>query len=420
MGASMHQWVFLTFFFLWRSSTGVALRLTEEMGRQWDYAHHGQDWATGQCGSRTRQSPVDFGIHAPWHLKPEEMWGAQSAEGYWEQNQFFYDYMKLTKDSDISFANDGRTLQVNLASNGIGAISFQGAVYNIYNVQFHMASEHTFFQKNFPMEMQMTNWRSLLLRSSSRDLLIHKRDTGEKLVVSVPVQIVPPSEGEADAGGNGTPPGKPKIEVSDEVMNFLEVLQEVAPAEEDKHSVNLRQFNERIPFTREVDLSNLLGNSSEYIEARGNVKPCTSVYVRYYGSETEPPCSETVIWFVRTSPLYVPGLESLGVLKHLIDENTHGGGNNRDPVPLMGRELWITRALQGAGPKEQDKYPPVKGVSKFKPFTADLEAKKALQIANAAMNSARVLKEGVLKAAKNQLKRIDAIKEVPMHIKLED
>merc|ERR1719198_1336158 len=76
-------------------AAGAVSEATE--GIFFDYAYHGQDWTQGQCGSRERQSPIDFGGSAPWSKAPE--------------GQFFFNYEPVR---EALIQNNGHAIAVEL------------------------------------------------------------------------------------------------------------------------------------------------------------------------------------------------------------------------------------------------------------------------------------------------------------------
>merc|ERR1719217_751557 len=126
----------------------------------YDYSQHGLNWKQGVCTSRMRQSPVNF----PDMTTP--------ATG-----KLAYNYAIMSSSFEV--ANNGHTLSIDFAGLGLGGITYEGAWYNLMNVNIHAKSEHTFMGLHFPVELQ----------------IVHKKfDSGDLLIVAVPLNApIPPA-----------------------------------------------------------------------------------------------------------------------------------------------------------------------------------------------------------------------------------
>jgi len=134
------------------------------------YAHHGQDWILGECGSRERQSPVDFGVAAPWDCNTTAFPTPLCHKG-----RFFFDYELI--EQGFILRNDGHTLTAELKGQGYGGVTYNGRWFDIVAVNFHVKSEHTFHGRQLPLELQ----------------LVHRQwDSEHVLIVAVPFDTVPP------------------------------------------------------------------------------------------------------------------------------------------------------------------------------------------------------------------------------------
>lgn len=123
------------------------------------YNHHGGDWRMGQCGSREAQSPIDFGIYAPWFWPPVAA--------------FYHDY-SLLEDS-VTIQQNGHSLSIGVGGKGYGGVNYNDQVYSVSNLNFHVQSEHTYNGKHTPMELH----------------IVHKADSAEEkaLVIAIPFFI---------------------------------------------------------------------------------------------------------------------------------------------------------------------------------------------------------------------------------------
>lgn len=140
-----------------RFADAVGLRRGISLG--YDYRHHGMEWTAGECGSRERQSPIDFDKFAPWGK-------ADSAPA---GSEFWFDYDKVQDGFGIQSGSG--MLSVNVSKRGFGGILFRNFVFNVESVHFRVASEHTLRGVRLPLEVQ----------------IVHSGDDypGHKVIVSV-------------------------------------------------------------------------------------------------------------------------------------------------------------------------------------------------------------------------------------------
>merc|ERR1719161_2405627 len=124
----------------------------------YDYSQHGLNWKQGVCTSRMRQSPVNF----------RDM--TMPATG-----KLAYNYARMSSSFEV--ANNGHTISIDFAGLGLGGITYEGAWYNLMNLNFHAKSEHTFMGVHMPVELHM----------------VHKKfDSGDLLIVAVPLTAATP------------------------------------------------------------------------------------------------------------------------------------------------------------------------------------------------------------------------------------
>jgi len=135
----------------------VGLRRGISLG--YDYRHHGMEWTAGECGSRERQSPIDFDKFAPWG----------EADNAPPGSEFYFDYDHVQDGFGIQSGNG--MLSVNVSKRGYGGITFRNFVFNVESVHFRVGSEHTLKGVRLPLEVQ----------------IVHSGDDypGHKLMVSV-------------------------------------------------------------------------------------------------------------------------------------------------------------------------------------------------------------------------------------------
>lgn len=132
----------------------------------YSYAYHGEDWELGECLSRERQSPIDFGADAPWANSP--MPG----------RPLYFSYEPVT---EFNLQATGHAVAVDVAAEGFGGVLYDASVptsavyYSLLSVNLHAQSEHTFKGQHMPMELH----------------LVHKADGRDGLVViAIPLLAV--------------------------------------------------------------------------------------------------------------------------------------------------------------------------------------------------------------------------------------
>jgi carbonic anhydrase len=123
-------------------------------GFAFDYSKHGVDWIQGVCGSRERQSPINFNIFQV----PEPT----------AKLQYRYGMVK----SSFELMNNGHSLSADFSGLGYGGMVYEENWYNLMNLNIHALSEHTFKGVHYPLELH----------------LVHKKyDSDDLLIVAVPV-----------------------------------------------------------------------------------------------------------------------------------------------------------------------------------------------------------------------------------------
>lgn len=128
----------------------------------YNYRKHGMEWNCGECGSRERQSPLNFGPDAPW--------GPQNAK---LGNDFWFAYEPLVGDFPMGNLKNGTdgTLMIDVSARGLGGITLHNNMFNMKSIEFHAQSEHTFRGKRLPMEMHIRH--------------VSEVDTAHELVVAI-------------------------------------------------------------------------------------------------------------------------------------------------------------------------------------------------------------------------------------------
>jgi len=327
----------------------------------YDYSQHGQDWKQGICASRMRQSPVNFADMTTL------------ATG-----KLAYNYARMSSSFEV--ANNGHTISIDFAGLGMGGITYEGAWYNLMNINVHAKSEHTFMGIHMPVELH----------------IVHKKfDSGDLLIVAVPLnaatppvllqrsnssvhQMPPapsPAPGPAGPAGPamslGPPPyvpPDPSLPNHNPTIQFF--LKEQLPMVNQKALAPVSIFD---PF----DLGMLLQGGT---------------YFEYAGSLTAPPCAEVATWMVRREPIMASD-QQVAYLHNKIMEMTALFGNNRATMPLNGRPVAVRMAVQDTPPPAAPKPPMPSGPNPAtdRSFRAMKWAKDALKIAKASTDYIRDL-----------------------------
>merc|ERR1719160_1828760 len=86
-----------------------------------------------------------------------------------------YNYARMS--SSFELANNGHTLSIDFGGLGLGGITYEGAWYNLMNINIHAKSEHTFLGVHMPVEIH----------------IVHKKfDSGDLLIVAIPLNAATP------------------------------------------------------------------------------------------------------------------------------------------------------------------------------------------------------------------------------------
>jgi len=312
-------------------------------GSGFTYALHGQEWTTGECGSRERQSPVDFSIHAPWDCEATDI--EPSSPDACTGGAAWFNYDQVS--DKIRFVTGGSgTVLADLAGRGYGGVTLHGEYFSIQSVSFRAQSEHTFNGKHLPLEAQ----------------LIHKaEDSDHLLIVSLLVD---------------TQPAATLLEIGAQnaLSSLLAGLPTVASGGPEKVT--------DVVLLDPVDvLEPLVANATFFL---------------YSGSMTEPPCTERVTWLVRREPIRATQ-QLVDRVKSVVISNNGGSENWRATMPSMGRLTSVMLARQGVQ-SERVSMAPVSGEPAPHPLAemgADFEgshtAKEAFAGASWAANAVDVV-----------------------------
>lgn len=276
-------------------------------GFAYEYSHHGEDWVQGSCGSRERQSPINFDA------------GVMSAPA---TGKLQYTYQLATSGFEIQ--NNGHTLAAELAGMGFGGITYDNGWYSLMNVNVHAESEHTFNGMHHPLELH----------------LVHKKeDSDALLVVAIPfVSASPP----ALLQGRQVPPATPTLPPSQvQPMNYI-----APPPHDLDFNTQLQFFLKTKPPMMNEKVTAIV---DEYAPFDMNKLLEGGSYFEYAGSLTAPPCAEIVTWFVRREPLLASDAQ-VSILHHSVYQISADFGNYRSVMPLNARPVAIRQAVKEEPP----------------------------------------------------------------------
>jgi len=377
-----------------------------ERSFHFSYNHHGEDWLDGECASRDRQSPIDFGAKAPWTCNPPVLpflrqylgpvyfrtlgfaklagdaplppmppaaalgaasmlqtkqnasWPAAAVPltppapppmmvpGCGVLDAFYFLYDKAEKP--LTIQNNGHTISTDLKGHGLGSINWEGMVFDVLNVNFHVNSEHTFNGKKMPLELHIVHrepeTEHILVIAvpfkevAGASLLQAKRRGLRRKPLAIDADDVSDAADLSSAEEESiTPkavvgPKEPKITDPGFSAALANLLSYPLPADGKTSTVPLR--------AGPVDLiSPLIGGASLI----------PSAFFQYRGSLTAPPCSEQVTWLVRKEPL-IASHSQIELLRVAIMQANSNFANARSVMPLMDRHILYRLAINGEPP----------------------------------------------------------------------
>jgi len=274
---------------------------------------------------------------------------------------FYFRYDKVERPMTIQ--NNGHTIATDLKGHGLGSITWDGYIFDVLSVNFHVKSEHTFNGEAMPLELH----------------IVHREpETNHILVVAVPFQEVPSGSALLQQGRAGSRalrgkqlPLDPDADPNQDVQNVAEIAD--ANDMSDRQARKIMPKKDRsIPKPKPSDpgfsepLANLLswplpkeGESLPVPLRSGPVDLLTPLlggatkmpeaFFQYRGSLTAPPCTEQVTWLVRKNPLYAARTQ-MEALRILIMQSNSNFENARSTMPLMGRHILYRLGINGDPP----------------------------------------------------------------------
>ncbi|CAK0860405.1 unnamed protein product, partial [Prorocentrum cordatum] len=286
----------------------------------WDYSDDGKSWRMGQCCAGAGQSPINIS-EAARHSNTSA--GPRS---------LFYRYDRYYRP--ITMRNDGRVLAGELEGPAggfaLGAHYPAGidAEYELWRLEIHSPSEHTFLGKRVDLEVQLFH---RLAGASEADAQAPNHTAVVSLGYASSLQPSPISRPPAvlDALRQG---GLPQEEGAETLVN---------------------------------------GDSSVFVDLARAFQPLPGqagaaggggqAFWQYTGSLTSPPCTADVQWFVRSSPLPARP-DALEAYRRALQagrglERAAEAGNARALQPSCGARLtrWAAEAaFQDSAAEEKE------------------------------------------------------------------
>jgi len=251
------------------------------------YGRDGVDWRGGVCGSRERQSPVNF----------------ERLLKYPPQDYLDYHYEPIR--GPLEFKAAGGMLVADVGQVLRGGVEFGREFYPLQAIHFHGPAEHLIAGKRNPLEMQ-------LMHRSFKDP--QKTVIVSMLIWSKATPLPPPM--------NSTPafamPSVNEYGFNPHLQNFLKA----PPPTTEGASSSL---------TVDLDLSKLVEDPAV---------PDSGSYFSYAGSLTTPPCIDHASWFVRRR-IVLASSQQVKALSDALYAVSKGAGSNRDIAPWNRRIVRI-------------------------------------------------------------------------------
>jgi len=345
----------------------VQLRSVQTKGGEqffaYDYSQHGQDWVSGSCSSRTRQSPIDLPAQAPM------------------AGTFTYKYKPVIETFDL--INNGHTLSADLAGLGNGGITYNNEWYNLLNINVHSMSEHAWTGQRKPLELHM----------------VHKHYATEALlIVAVAVESATPLP----------PPPTRFLQVNASTHGLRGAAQQPQqapisatytepPSGDADFNPTLQAFLKMEPPA--VNMKAVVPASAESAFELNPLVDGADFY-EYAGSLTAPPCAEIATWLVRKDVMKASDKQVLYLHDAIFKANADFG-NYRILMPLNSRAVTMRQGTLEDPPKaaRADVSMPGNPQQTDREFRAMKWAMDAMTIAKGSVNYIKDLDQRMRNAA---------------------
>lgn len=363
----------------------VNLRRSNEEFFVYDYSKHGQEWVSGNCASRARQSPIDLP-------------SSTSVTG-----TFAYKYNDVVQPFEL--INNGHTYSLELGGEGYGGVTYENAWYNLLNINVHSLSEHTWNGLQMPVELHM----------------VHKRYDGDAiLIVAIPVEspfltasAMAAAQAQAAAmAGIGAPPVPGHAFLQYNRSHSRSFLQQTPPYMQPMPASPTYvpplptdpMFNPTIQAFVAMEPPPV--NMKIRVPADGahsynlNSLLQGAKFYEYAGSLTAPPCAEIVTWLVRQDSVKASDKQLL-YLHDAVYRITADFGNYRTKMPLNGRVVGLRQGImEDQAPTAAPPVPlPGKPQQSDREFRAMKWAMDAMVIAKSATDYVKDLDQRMRSAA---------------------
>eukprot|EP00928_Gymnodinium_smaydae_P079334 TRINITY_DN63298_c0_g1_i1.p1 TRINITY_DN63298_c0_g1~~TRINITY_DN63298_c0_g1_i1.p1 ORF type:complete len:447 (+),score=71.64 TRINITY_DN63298_c0_g1_i1:139-1479(+) len=358
------------------ATEGISVQPSGNMNA--DFSLHGGDWRQGSCGSRARQSPVNFNELG---LPPDD--------------EFLYEYTAngVNAGATASLSNDGRVISLDLAGKGVGSVKLPHAAhawYDLVRIDVHGMSEHTLRGEHAALEIQLVHKVRLPEHSNARH---------EQVTISVLVDSPTPVQTKLHASNNA-PDARPSPSGGySEDGTFI-----AATANEIAFNAALQAFSNQEPpvIDERIDVPTPAGIGS--LLAGGT-------YFVYRGSETLPPCTESVLWLVRRERVLASDRQVRALIQRLY-ATTNGLGNYRTVMPMNHRGFKVWRAQPHPPPSAAS---PVVMPAPMSNRSA-VVAERALRVAGQALDAAHAMASRLAAAeAASHAPQAPASAQLPAH-----
>jgi carbonic anhydrase len=360
----------------------------------YDYSKHGQDWVSGSCASRSRQSPIN--------LTAEDLLTSSG--------MFQYKYLPMMEPVEV--INNGHTLSIDLTGLSLGGILYDGTWYNLLNINVHSLSEHTWQDKHKPLELHLVHKRydsdkliivavaldctyslpalERLERRKERQALLKsdQEHLAQNMALEDPSSTTP-------TPGMSLPTGPQYMAPTVGEPNFNAALQAFLKVE--PPAVGTTAYVPKDVFSP-PNLNDLMQGANFY---------------EYAGSLTAPPCSETAIWLVRTDVLMASD-KQVAYLSDAIYRTTAEFGNYREVMPLSSRSVTIRQSMMEDLPEnEPTPVPPGPPQHADREYKAMKWSMDAMDIAKKSVDYVKNLDMRLRLAAQAHADALDPRRDVP-------
>jgi len=295
------------------------------------YLHHGTDWLVGNCASRDRQSPVSLDSHLT-----EPPTGAIE-----------YRYLPL-HSVPLNMRMNGGVLYVDIQPYNVGGIMYNSDWYPLVRINFHVKSEHVVRGKRSNMEVQLVHRK----KSNNVRFVVLSLLVWSEFPPSAPQATVPPFPGMMSTTTPYAAPNPFELDFNKQLQHFLMINPPFA-----ENSFTQLTLSPDNPLNLNLLVENPLF-------------PASSIYIRYVGSMTSPPCTDKTTWLVRRTTL-IASASQIQAFSDAIRRATGTDGNFREVMPLNQRQMDVQKLVYSDSPWTQTEPTLVWGPN---PYT-DLEFK---------------------------------------------